>query len=134
MMMNIKCPKYEMSRLPETLDPKAIASLRDRFREPAAQGSLCHIVDLNGTDPRSMQTVAATISILRSIRERGGEMRVVAADVEVRRMLAITGLDKLVCVFSSLQEAQTSEGCRPHYPQAETFATVSSVTAAFPLV
>lgn len=105
------CKHFDISRIPERLDAKVIASLRRHFRELAARGRFCHIVDLGGTDPRSVQTVVATISILRSVRERGGEMRIVAADSEVRRMLAITGLDKIVCVFSSLPEAQAAKEC-----------------------
>lgn len=109
--MRTTCKRFDVSRLPERLDAKVILSLRERFRELAACGKFCHIVDLDGTDPRSVQTVAATISILRSIRERGGELRVVAGDAEVRRMLAITGLDKIICVFSSLHEAQSATRC-----------------------
>lgn len=118
-MIDSKCEGYDISHLPETLDPETVVSLRDRFRELADQGRFCHIVDLNGSDARSMQTVAATISILRSVRERGGEMRVVASDVEVRRMLALTGLDKLVCVFSTLQEAQASKGVPCKFPAVQ---------------
>lgn len=109
-MLNSRCKSYDISRLPETLDRKAIASLRSRYHELAARGKMCHIIDLDGTDPRSIETIAATISILRSIREWGGEMRVVAPDLEVRRMLAITGVDKIVRVFSSLIEAQARRG------------------------
>lgn len=112
--MSTICKHFDVSRLPGRLDAKIIASLRERFRHLVARGRLCHIIDLNGTDGRSMYTAAATISILRSIRERGGEMRLVASDDEVRRMLAITGLDKIIRVFASMQEAQRRPGTDRH--------------------
>ncbi len=57
-------------------------------------------------DPHSVKTISAMIVILRSVRDRGGDVRLVAPSLDAGRMLGVTGLDKLFRVFESVDSAQ----------------------------
>jgi anti-anti-sigma factor len=106
-----QCAGYDTIRLPPSLDRNTITALRSRFRQLAASGQRCHVLDLDGSDPYQVETTAAVISILRSVREYGGGLRLVAAQAQMRHMLAITGLDKIMCVFASLRQAESPRDC-----------------------
>jgi hypothetical protein len=104
--MKRHCHTYELYRLPEIVDSKLIRELRRRYEALASRGNLFHIVDVNDANPHRPETPAALISILRSVRGHGGEVRIVASRKEVRRMLGVTALDRIFNVFASESDAR----------------------------
>ncbi len=100
------CKGYEVIRLPEWLDFKKTSELHAHFAALAREGRFCHVIDMNGADPHSIKAISAMIVILRSVRERGGDVRLVAPNHHARRMLGVTGLDKVFRVFETVDSAQ----------------------------
>ena len=66
--------------------------------------------DIAVIDMRSVTYLdSAALGMLMAARQRiftgGGELRIVSADPRLKRLLAVTGIDKSVVVFAELQDA-----------------------------
>jgi anti-sigma B factor antagonist len=70
-------------------------------------GDGCPVVvaDLSGVPFIDSSGLGVLIGALRRAREAGGELRVVSGDDAVVKILRITGLDRVLPLFSSLDEA-----------------------------
>lgn len=102
------CKSYEVIRLPEWLHFKNTSDLHAHFAALAREGRFCHIIDMNGADPHSVKTISAMIVILRSARDRGGDVRLVAPSHDARTILSVTGLDEVFRVFESVDGARAA--------------------------
>jgi anti-anti-sigma factor len=99
--MATPCLGFEVTRLHDALTAQTPKELGSQFSSIAKNGRLRHVLDLTGSDPYRSETAAAMISILRSVRQFGGEVRLIAADRVMKRMLGVTGLDHIFPVFES---------------------------------
>jgi anti-sigma B factor antagonist len=63
------------------------------------------VADLSGVPFIDSSGLGVLIGALRRAREAGGELRVVSGDDAVVKILRITGLDRVLPLFSSLDEA-----------------------------
>lgn len=109
--MSTRRREYALVRLSDLLRTSSLPSIRSAFWAAAKAENVHYILDLEGADADSTETVSAMISILRSVRQFGGEVRVVTSEHRIRRMLGITGLDKLFCIFDSLDVAKSETDC-----------------------
>ncbi len=70
-------------------------------------GRFCHIVDLRALEVLESCTLAGLIRALRILREVGGSISLVIETPQVRKILTLTGLDRIFPTYTTLEEAQT---------------------------
>lgn len=79
--------------------------LRERVAWAIEDGASRIVVDLADVSFMDSSGLGVLIGALRRLRERGGELAVVCGEGPVRRLLAITGLDRLFPVHGSVEAA-----------------------------
>lgn len=90
---------------PEEIDSTNVSLLRSAMAEAAAQGTGTLVVDMTLTqfcDSSGLHTLLAT---RKRAQADGGDLLVVLAAATVRRIFALTGVDRLIPSFSSLDDA-----------------------------
>jgi anti-sigma B factor antagonist len=90
---------------PQEIDITSTAGLRTAMLAAAARGHGTFVVDMTRTrfcDSAGLQVLAGAH---KRARAEGGEVLLVIASTAVLRIFAITGLDRVIPNFSSLQEA-----------------------------
>ena len=89
----------------ETVDDLSAARLRAAMQGHVQRGRLRHILDLRSLPMLETGTLSALIRSLRTVREAGGSVTLVADQPRIRTILAATGLDRVFAVFADLEEA-----------------------------
>jgi anti-sigma B factor antagonist len=79
--------------------------LKDRLVELAGGGRSRIAVDLGGVEFMDSTGIGVLISGLKRCREAGGELALAAPRDPVRKVLAITGLDRVFPIHDSVGEA-----------------------------
>src|SRR5690242_438915 len=90
---------------PQEIDITTAAGLRTAMLTAAARGPGTFVVDLTGTrfcDSAGLQVLAGAH---KRARAEGGEVLLVITSAAVLRIFALTGLDRVIPNFASLQEA-----------------------------
>ena len=90
---------------PEQIDITSVVGLRAAVLTAAVRGHGTFVVDMTRTrfcDPAGLEVLAAAHN--QALAE-GGEVLLVIASAAVLRIFAITGLDRVLPNFASLQEA-----------------------------
>jgi anti-sigma B factor antagonist len=83
--------------------------LRKHIIDQVEQGQDRIVVDLAGVDFMDSSGLAVLISGLRRTNERQGALALVSPTPSVRRVLSITGLDKVFPIYDSVDQATASE-------------------------
>ena len=80
-----------------------------RFKEMLAahveRGDRSFIVNLEGVSYLDSSGLAAVVMIYKRVEARGGVLRLVAPQPRTKRLLAISGVDRVIDIFSTRQEA-----------------------------
>jgi anti-sigma B factor antagonist len=76
----------------------AIAALLD-------QGGVDLVADLDQVTFMDSTGLGVLVGALKRVREQGGELRIVCSRRAILRILEITGLDKVIPLYSALGEA-----------------------------
>jgi anti-sigma B factor antagonist len=97
-----------VTNLPANFDRLTALRLRAAFREHVRNGRFCHIVDLRALELVESSTLAALISALRIVRQVGGSLLLVTEKPQARKILTLTGLDRIFQAYATLGEAQDS--------------------------
>jgi anti-anti-sigma factor len=63
------------------------------------------ILDISGLDYVDSSGVGMLVSCLTNVKKAGGELRLVGANPRIKRILSMTGVDNLMPMFSTLNEA-----------------------------
>ena len=81
--------------------------LSEVLREASADGAPLLVADLAGVTLLDSTGLGALIEHLGQLREQGGrtELRLVVVEPQVKKVLAITGLDQIFSIFASIEEA-----------------------------
>jgi anti-sigma B factor antagonist len=90
---------------PEDIDIMNAAGLRAALLEAAAHGAGTFVVDMSGTRFCDTAGLHALVRAHKRARAKDGEMLLVIPSVNVLRIFAITGLDRVIPSFPSLEEA-----------------------------
>jgi len=103
---------------PEVIDGATAYELRAAL-ESAARRSATVVVDMTCT--RSCDAVGLHVLVRAHKRAlaRGGEVRLVISSPDVLQLFAITGIDRVICHFASLDEALAhlpADASRPPWP------------------
>lgn len=86
------------------VDLSNASTLRDRLIEQVQQGSYRIAVDLGGVEFMDSSGLAVLISGLRRTKEHDGSLILVSPTSSVKRVLTITGLDKVFDIFDSIEK------------------------------
>jgi anti-sigma B factor antagonist len=90
---------------PEEIDTKNAAELRAALLEASAQGRGRFVVDMSGTQFCDSAGLHVLVRAHKQSQAEGGELLLVVPAITVLRVLTITGVDRLIPNFSSLEEA-----------------------------
>lgn len=92
------------------LDAFSGAMLARSVRNRIGRDNANHVLDLRDLDELSHDTIRAIIKILRSVREAGGQVRLVVDDAVALSVLRLTALDRIFGVHPTLEAAITAFG------------------------
>lgn len=86
-------------------DISTAAPVARRLTEAVESGQHRILVDLEDVTLIDAHALGVLVSILRRVNERGGWLRVVCTDAQILKVLHITGLDHVLGIFGSVEEA-----------------------------
>ncbi|MBB0990265.1 STAS domain-containing protein [Dietzia kunjamensis] len=87
------------------LNMVAAPRLRDQLRQLVEGGSRHLVVDLSTTEFIDSSGLGALISGLKAARQAGGDLRIAAPTEQVRRVLTLTKLDKVLAAHETAEAA-----------------------------
>jgi anti-sigma B factor antagonist len=90
---------------PEEIDIANAAGLRAALLEAAGPGQATVVVDMSRTRFCDSAGLNVLVAADRLARAEGGEVRLVIAGEAVVRIVALTGVDRFMPIFASLEEA-----------------------------
>ena len=94
-----------MVAAPGDIDITNAAGLRTALLQVAACGHGIFVVDLSHTQFCDTAGIHALVAAHKRARAEGGQVLLVIGGAAVRRILSITGLDRVIPNFSSLEQA-----------------------------
>lgn len=83
----------------------AAPPLKTRIDDLVAAGRVRLIVDLHAVDFIDSSGLGALIGGLKSARQQGGDLRIAAAGEQVRAVLKLTNLDRILAPYTTIEEA-----------------------------
>jgi anti-sigma B factor antagonist len=90
------------------VDLSNASGLRDHLIEQVEQGNYRLAVDLNGVEFMDSSGLAVLISGLRRTKEHDGSLVLISPTASVKRVLTITGLDRVFDIYDSVEKAAAS--------------------------
>ena len=90
---------------PEDIDITNAAELRTALRQAAARGNGTFVVDMSRTQFCDTAGIHALVGAHKRARAEGGQVLLVVGGDAVLRIFSITGLDRVIPYFSSLEQA-----------------------------
>ncbi|AWH96473.1 STAS domain-containing protein [Dietzia psychralcaliphila] len=87
------------------LNMVAAPGLRDQLRDLVDGGSRRVVVDLSATEFIDSSGLGALISGLKAARQAGGDLRIAAPNTQVRSVLKLTRLDRVLTAYESANTA-----------------------------
>lgn len=119
-MPEVKFPVKAVSGVPvvtapEQIDATNAAGLRAAVLDAAAHGHGTFVVDLTGTRFCDSAGLHVLIGAYKRARVEGGEVLLVIGGAAVLRIFAVTGLDRVIPNFASLDEALAA-AAPPQHP------------------
>jgi anti-sigma B factor antagonist len=110
--------------LPEEIDVTTAELVREELLAILRQGATLLIADLSKTEFCDSAGVSALVRTYREANTGGSTMRLVIGTPGVRRVLSITGVDRLVDIFpsvaASLAGTPGADHARPATARADT--------------
>jgi anti-sigma B factor antagonist len=91
----------------EEIDIANAAGLQAALLEAAGPGRAVVVVDMSRTRFCDSAGLNALITADRQARANGGEVRLVVVGEAVARVVALTGVDRVIPVYASLEDALT---------------------------
>ena len=92
---------------PEEIDIANAPLLQKALAEASGPGQVLVVVDMSRTRFCDSAGLNALVTADRQVRAEGGEVRLVITGESVVRIVALTGVDQVIAVYSSLEEALT---------------------------
>ncbi len=90
---------------PEEIDITNAAGLQVAVSEAIGSGSALVIVDMSRTRFCDSAGLNALVAADRRARAEGGEVRLVIVTEAILRVVALTGVDRVISIYVSLEEA-----------------------------
>lgn len=110
--------------LPDEIDISNSDQVRDELLSLLNRGPAVMIVDMAGTTFCDSAGVNALVRAHKRASANGAEIRLVVASLGVKKVLAITGVDRLISVCPSLAASldEAGEPGNPAHPDADDCA------------
>ena len=83
----------------------AAPPLQARISDLVTTGKVRLVVDLRAVDFIDSSGLGALIGGLKSARQQGGDLRIAAAGDQVRAVLKLTNLDRILSPYDTVEEA-----------------------------
>lgn len=83
--------------------------LDEALSAAVAEGNTCIVVDLTRVDFLDSTGLSVLVKALKRIREADGSLHIVVASERVAKVFRLTGLDKIVPLHATLEQALRSE-------------------------
>lgn len=83
----------------------AAPPFKARIDELVAGGRVRIVVDLHGVDFIDSSGLGALIGGLKAARQQGGDLRIAAPGTQVRAVLKLTNLDRILSPHDTVEEA-----------------------------
>jgi anti-sigma B factor antagonist len=83
----------------------AAPPFKARIDDLVAAGNARLVVDLHAVDFIDSSGLGALIGGLKSARQQGGDLRIAAAGAQVRAVLKLTNLDRILAPYATVEEA-----------------------------
>ncbi|GAA4195432.1 STAS domain-containing protein [Gryllotalpicola kribbensis] len=83
----------------------AAPPLKSRIDDLVAEGRARLIVDLHAVDFIDSSGLGALIGGLKTARQQGGDLRIAAAGAQVKAVLKLTNLDRILAPYETVEEA-----------------------------
>jgi anti-sigma B factor antagonist len=90
------------------VDLSNAAALRDHVIDQVQQGNYRLAVELGGVEFMDSSGLAVLISGLRRTKEHDGSLVLIRPTASVKRVLNITGLDRVFDIYDSVEKASAS--------------------------
>jgi len=87
------------------LDLASAPRVRSEVLNILADGARCIVIDLGGVDFLDSLGAGLLIAIRKRVQGLGGELRLCRPEPHVVRVLALAGIDRVVAVFPTVEEA-----------------------------
>ncbi|MFE4081789.1 STAS domain-containing protein [Paenarthrobacter sp. YIM B13468] len=87
------------------LNMVAAPKLREVVAEVVASGSSRVVVNLAETDFMDSSGLGALIGCLKAARQAGGDLRISGVQPQVKMVLELTNMDRVLTAYSSAEEA-----------------------------
>jgi anti-sigma B factor antagonist len=111
---------------PEEIDITNAPGLRAALLEAAARGHGTAVVDMSGTQFCDSAGFHALVRVHQQAQDEGGDVLVVISAAAVLRVFAISGLDRIIPNFATLEQALALA------PAARPTASSSALTVPEP--
>lgn len=102
-------------QLPSRVDIANTKGFLDVVRGQLAESRLSIVLDFSRTEAIDSTALGAIIQLYKSLRNQGGDLRIAHVGDGVKRVLAITRVDRVFSIFDSVDEAIHS-GRTSHVP------------------
>lgn len=83
----------------------AAPPIKARIDDLVAAGRARLVVDLHAVDFIDSSGLGALIGGLKAARQQGGDLRIAAAGAQVRAVLKLTNLDRILAPYATVEEA-----------------------------
>lgn len=107
--MNVEVDKrgdrIAVLRLEGRLDLVNAAVFRDAVRLAVGDGTPSFVVDLSAVPMTDSSGIGALVGALREARQAGGELRIAAAGEQVRTVLSLTKVDRVLKAYETVDDA-----------------------------
>lgn len=87
------------------LDLHTAPMLRAELEKAIKAGALLIVADLSGVDFMDSTGLSVIVATVAALREHGGELRVVSTSDRITRVFTLTGVDRQVGMFATVEEA-----------------------------
>ncbi|MFG3065264.1 STAS domain-containing protein [Streptomyces sp. NPDC048231] len=99
---------WTVVRVQGEMDVSTAPRIREHVVELILQGGRRFVVDLLGVTFIDSTGLGVLVGILKRIRAHDGELRLVIANPNVRRVFTITGLHQVFAIYDSVETARYS--------------------------
>lgn len=99
------------------LDIGGAAQVEPEFKAACAEAQVL-LVDLSGTPFMASIGIRLLLAGAKGLHRKGGVMRLFACDPQVEKVLRATGVDQLVSIYGTRDEALAVAGVSPANPTA----------------
>ena len=90
------------------VDAHTAPQLKSAIGAVMDQGANDVVIDLDQVSFMDSTGLGVLVGALKRLREQGGELRIVCSRRPILRVLEITGLDKVIPLYSGLAEATSA--------------------------